>query len=260
MKKHRNIVVAALLSFCSAAVLLTAPISAASAEDVFQVMRETGIPASLVQEYRNHLNANVIEHDDNGMIMKGTYRTWDEWITVIREKGANEIYELTAKAMGVSVEDVILLYGDIEKVKDYEPSVQPEKPFSEMTLEEKRAYVNSLPEEERAAFLVTLTPEERSSILRQLDPEQKKEAAASLIELGQEIGMNISVSDTDNLRFDVRDENGRLIDSTGLGLSVDTTGWNTTLPVAGSIAVILLAAGALGFLFRLTAKKEEKNG
>ena len=72
--------------------------------------------------------------------------------------------------------------------------------------------------------------------------------------------MNISVSDTDNLRFDVRDENGRLIDSTGLGLSVDTTGWNTTLPVAGSIAVILLAAGALGFLFRLTAKKEEKNG
>lgn len=251
MKKHRSTIAAALL---------TAPVSAAdkTAEDVFQTMREIGLPEGYVQEARNQYNAKPDRHDDSGMEMNGKYRSYDEWILLLREKGAVVIYEQTAKAMGVSVEDVTLLYGDIERLKDYEPSVKPEKPFRDMTLEEKRAYVDSLPEEERAAFLVTLTPEERNSILKQLPPEQKQEVAGSLIDLGHEMGMNITVSDPDELRFEVRDDTGTLIDTTGFGLSADATGWDTTIPVLGGTGMILLAVGGLTILLRLTGKQEDR--
>lgn len=260
MRKIYRIIPAALLGLLASAALLTAPVSAenATADDVFAAMREIGLPDGYIQAVHTKFLSQPDQHDENGMTMNGTYRSYDEWINVIREEGALKIYEASANAMGVDVETLILMFGEPEKIENYVPSVTPEKPFAEMTLEEKRAYVDSLPEEERALFLASLTPEERNSILKQLDPEQKEQVAGGLIELGEELGMHISVDDVDEFRFSVRDDSGRLIGSAGFGLSVDATGWNTTVPVLAGSGMILLSVGGLLLLTRRTGKQEDE--
>lgn len=260
MRKIYRTITAALLGLLASAALLTAPVSAehATADDVFDTMREVGLPDGYIQMVHNNFERDEKNHDENGMTMNGKYRSYDEWITIIREKGAVHIYEATANTMGIDVETLILMCGEPEALEDYVPSVTPEKPFAEMTLEEKRAFVDSLPEEERAKFIASLSPEERNSILKQLEPEQKEEIVGGLIELGEEMGMHISVDDADAFRFSVRDDSGRLIDATGFGLSVDATGWDTTVPVLAGSGMILLSVGGLLLLTRRTGKQEDK--
>ena len=94
---------------------------------------------------------------------------------------------------------------------------------------------------------------------RNVPAEQKKEIAGGLVELGQEMGMNLSVEDVDTFRFQVRDKNGRLIDSATLGTTVDPTGWNTTVPVLGGSAMILLALGGFAVMLRRTGRQEDQS-
>lgn len=252
MKRH---IISAGLSILAAAMLLTVPVSAATEEDVFAAMAEAGLSEAFIQDARNRFRNEP--HDETGMTINGQYRTYEEWAQYIRENGGAAIYQLIADAMGVDVEVLALIYGEIQVPEDYVPSVEQEKPFAEMTLEEKRAYVDSLPEEERAVFLASLSPEERNSILKQLDPELKQEAAGALIELGEEMGMNIAVEDVDELRFSVRDDEGNLIDSAGFGLTVDPTGWDTTVPVLLGAAMILTASGGILWMIRRGKYTEE---
>lgn len=263
MKKLHHTLTAALLSLCASCALLASPVAAvsqATEEDVYAALEEIGMPPTFIQETFNHAHKPGAVRDEDGMEINGLYNTFDGWVKLIREEGQDGIWEAYAIFSGVTVEELKARYAEKEANPDapgYVPSVEPEKPFAEMTLEEKRAYLDSLPEEERAAFLVNLTPEERSSLIRQLEPEQKQEIAGNLIELGQEMGMNLSVEDVDSFRFQLRDKDGRLIDSAGLGLTVDPTGWDTTIPVLGGSAMILLALGGIGVMLRRTGKQED---
>ena len=49
-----------------------------------------------------------------------------------------------------------------------------------------------------------------------------------------------SISESE-VRFSVRDRDGRLIDASGVGLTVDPTGWDMTVPVLGGGMVTLTA-------------------
>ena len=263
MRKQRRIITSALLSLCAAAALLTVPASAASQateEDVYRALEEIGMPASFIQETRNNANAPGSYHDEDGMEINGFYKHYDEWVKDIRENGQDAIWNAYSLWSGISVEKLKEQFAEQNtdpNAPEYVPSVEPEKPFAEMTLEEKRAYLDSLPEDERAAFLVSLSPEERSSLIKQLEPEQKQEIASGLIELGQDMGMNLSLEDADTFRFQIRDKNGRLIDTASLGLNVDPTGWNTTVPVLAGSGMILLAVGGMLLLARRTGRQED---
>ena len=102
-----------------------------------------------------------------------------------------------------------------------------------MTLEEKKAYINSLPKEERARFLVELSVHERNSIIKQMDPQSQADLASGFIDLGKDLGMNISVDKlgADGIDYSVRNEEGTLIAASTVGVSIDDTGWDTTVPV-----------------------------
>ena len=265
MKKHHNLIAAAALSLCAAVTMLTAPASAeshATEEDVYTALAEIGMPARFIQQARNDAHSPDNYRDEDGMEMNGFYNTYDAWVQIIREKGQDEIWNAYSIATGVPVEALKAKFAeqtDNPDAPEFVPSVEPEKPFAEMTLEEKCAYLDSLPEDERAAFLVNLTPEERSSLIKQLEPAQKQDIVNGLVELGQEMGMNLSLEDADSLRFQVRDKNGRLIDSASLGPSVDPTGWNTTVPVMGGSAMILLALGGFGLILRRSGRQEDQS-
>lgn len=267
MMMHRKKILSAFLSIC-AAVMLTAPVSAesASVDDVFQALENAGMPDAFIQDTRNLYQ--TAPHDENGMELNGQYRSYDEWVAIINQDGAVTIMSAIADAFGIPAEELLEHYnmqtqppesGQDTPVTttEFVPSVEPEQPFADMTLDEKRAYIAGLPEDERAAFLANLTPEERNSILKQLEPEKKEQIVGGLIEIGQEMGLNVTVENIDDLRFNVRDENGTLIDAAGFGLTVDPTGWNTTVPVLAGSGMILLSLGGLMLLYRMTGKQED---
>lgn len=263
--RHGKRIAAGLLAAAAASVLLTAPVFAeGSPEDVYQAMEDICMPAGMIQDMRNNfMNA---EHDENGMVMNNEYHTYTEWAALIRQKGTEYVWSVIAAEYGISPEDMAKYRKKQEAgeqdTEPFAPSVRPDKPFAEMTAEEKHAYIDSLPEEERAQFLASLTPEERKSLIRQLDPEQQQEIAAGMAEAAQELGMQVTVDSISEgeVRFSVRDRDGRLIDASGVGLTVDPTGWDMTVPVLGGGLVTLTALGGLCLLGIRSRKQEATDG
>lgn len=259
--RHGKRIAAGLLAAAAAAVLLTVPAFAeGTPEDIYQAMEDICMPAGMIQDVRNNFKNS--DYDENGMVMNNEYHTYTEWAELIRQKGVEYVWSVIAAEYGVSPEDMAKYREKQEageqETEPYTPSVRPEKPFAEMTAEEKHAYIDSLPEAERAQFLASLSPEERKSLIRQLDPEQQREIAAGMAEAAQEIGMNVTVDGISDgeMRFSVRDSDGRLIDASGIGMTVDPTGWDMTVPVLSGGLMTLVACGGL-FLIGIRSIKQE---
>ncbi|MBQ8920763.1 MAG: hypothetical protein IJ060_01200 [Oscillospiraceae bacterium] len=243
---------AGICSGAAAAVLLcagTLHAHAETVEDVYQAMRDVGTTEAMIRDAKTQYENAV--HDEAGMALGGTYRTYGEWVTLIHENGVKYVVSVIAEEFLIDPQDIIDYYEITLPAEGgepaYEPSVQPEKPFSEMTLEEKKAYIGQLPYEERVAFIATLSPADRKSIYNQLEPEKKADVAAGMADFGTDIGLHVSVGDTSggNVEITVHDSDGRLIDVTSLGLSADATGWNLTVPLLLSAAACLLALGGI---------------
>lgn len=267
--KRLNLLLGTLIA---AHTLLTAPalaVSAASVEDVYRAMAEIGMPAAFIQDTRNQFPNTV--HDDDGMELNGEYHTYEEWETLILENGIDFVFEIIADEFCVDKDRLIEYYMRMNETTA-PPADEPAQTttttavtgpggiaFSDMTLQQKREYIMSLPEDERIAFLASLTPEERNSILRQLDSNRQNQAMQGMLDIAQQLGMHaaVDIDDDGNVRMSLRDENGNLLDSSSITLHVDATGWNTTLPVLGAAAVMLGAAGGLLFLTRRCNKQEE---
>ena len=238
-----------------AAALLPMHAAAATVEDVYDAMRRIGLPESMIQEAR--LQYQNTEHDDAGMNINGNYFTYDVWADMV-ELYEDEIWEEVGKQFGVTKEAI----KDAKNDAPAPPSVEPEKPFVSMTLEEKQAYIASLPENERAAFLAGLTTTERNSIIKQMDTEGKANIADGFISLGEQLGMHVSVDqlDSNGINYSVRNSEGTLIDVSSVGTAVDDTGWNMTVPVLTGSGMILLAVGGLAAVSRGGKRKDVCNG
>ncbi len=240
--------------------------SAATIEDVYRAMEETCCPESMILNVHNQYENQP--HDENGMQIGTQYHTYDEWVALIREDGSGFMNTVIGEQFGLDPAALIPATeegragSDVPASDAFVPSVQPEKPFSQMTLEEMKAYTDSLPEDERVQFLANLTPEQRRSILRQLPADQKADIAAGMVEFGDTIGLNISVdhADEEDIRLLVRDAEGTLIDSAGLGLTVDPTGWDTTLPVCLAAGMLLTGGTGLYYLIKKQRDEVEQHG
>lgn len=259
----------------AAAVILSGSVlplnaSASSVEDVYDAMRRIGMPESMIQEAK--LQYQNTEHDENGMSINGTYFTYDVWADMV-EIYEDDIWTEVGKQFGISGEEIKKASTETAPAQTSaadppaqtpaQPekpavSVEPSKPFVNMTLDEKKEYVASLPEEERAGFIAGLSTTERNSIIKQMDTGSQANIASGFIELGEQLGMHISVDQLDGsgINYSVRNSEGTLIDVSSVGTSVDDTGWNTTVPVLGGSAMILGAVGGLMLAFRKQRREE----
>lgn len=274
MKNQKNKMIAHIAA--SAAVLLCGAampfsVSASSVEDVYAAMRRIGLPESMIQEAK--IQYQNTEHDANGMSINGNYFTYDVWADMV-EIYEDDIWNAVGAQFGISGEDIKNASTDTTAPPQSTPAdttntttvsettaapVVTEKPFINMTLDEKKAYIASLPESERASFLANLSTSERNSIIKQMDTDNQATIANGFIELGKELGMNITVDklDGDGISYSVRNSDGTLIDVSSVGTSVDDTGWDTTVPVLGSSAMILSAIGGLTLFTRKQRKEEQ---
>ena len=237
-----------------------------SVEDVYAAMRRIGLPESMVQEAKTQYQNTP--HDDAGMQINDNYFTYDVWADMI-ELYEDDIWDEVGKQFNVSGTDIREEMKATETAAPETPD-EPEqtqttaapvtvdgKLFINMTLQEKQDYVASLPEDQRAAFLASLSNSERNSIIKQMAPDSQANVMSGFIGLGEQLGMHISVDQLDGngISYAVRNSDGDLIDSNSVSAGADDTGWNKTVPVLGSSAVILLAAGGLLLLAKRSRRE-----
>ena len=263
-------------------------------EDVCDAIREIGYPEECVKAFMNKYETTP--HDENGMTIRGEY--WEyidlaENIVIFR----NRIDEELAAELGVDPKDVrtadpsaflellnttqVTTATSVTVTDENGQTVsettattamtnggthskEQETAFVSMTLEEKRAFISSLPEDQRAAYIAGLTPAERKSMLKQISKDAQAGILKEFVEAGESFGMHVSIDKIEEgkIDFSVRDSEGTLVDSSSFGNTIDDTGWDLTVPVLGSAGTILLSVGGLGWTAMRANKcrKEVLNG
>ena len=252
---------------CAACCLTLHCAAQGSVEDVYAAMRRIGMPETMIQEAKTQYQNTP--HDANGMAINGTYYEYDIWADMV-ELYEDEIWEEVGKQFGVAGSDIRKQMNTTappdaaapaETQTTAAPVPAPEKPFINMTLKEKQDYVASLPTDQRAAFLASLSTSERNSIIKQMNTDSQANIASGFIDLGEQLGMHISVDQLgeNGISYSVRNSDGELIDSNSVSATVDDTGWDMTIPVFGSCGAILLAAGGLAWIALRSRKQEAAN-
>lgn len=120
------------------------------------------------------------------------------------------------------------------------------KSFTDMTLDEKIDYVNQLPAEERGNYISNLTTEERNSFIKQLPVSDKAAVLNEFLGVGDSLGLHFTVDEmtNDSVVVSARDKDGKLIDVSAMGVTVEETGKSYTTPI--TIAVLLAGGGICG--------------
>ncbi len=284
MKKSIQRLITVTASACASLLLASAGSlhagASGSVEDVYNAMRLIGMPESMIQDAKTQFQNTP--HDSEGMTINKTYYTYDVWADMI-EIYQDDIWDEVAKQFNLTGEQLRKSYETATAppatsadpqgsgstattattlITTTQPSVTTDKPFVSMTLEEKKAYVASLPEEERAAFVAGLSNHERNSIIKQMDPAAQANVMHGFIQAGEQLGMHVSVDSigTENgINYSVRNSDGTLIDSASLGGGVDATGWDMTVPVLVSAGAVLLSAGGFVWIALRSRKRPEED-
>lgn len=120
------------------------------------------------------------------------------------------------------------------------------KSFTDMTLDEKIDYVNQLPAEERSNYISNLTTEERNSFIKQLPVSDKAAVLNEFLGVGDSLGLHFTVDEmtNDSVVVSARDKDGKLIDVSAMGVTVEETGKSYTTPI--TIAALLAGGGICG--------------
>lgn len=120
------------------------------------------------------------------------------------------------------------------------------KSFTDMTLDEKIDYVNQLPAEERGNYISNLTTEERNSFIKQLPVSDKAAVLNEFLGVGDSLGLHFTVDEmtNDSVVVSARDKDGKLIDVSAMGVTVEETGKSYTTPI--TIAALLAGGGICG--------------
>lgn len=115
-----------------------------------------------------------------------------------------------------------------------------------MTLDEKIDYVNQLPAEERSNYISNLTTEERNSFIKQLPVSDKAAVLNEFLGVGDSLGLHFTVDEmtNDSVVVSARDKDGKLIDVSAMGVTVEETGKSYTMPI--TIAALLAGGGICG--------------
>lgn len=251
MKKHRFALIAALTMACSMSAL-TLPAQAATKQDVIDAARAKGIPELMIQQMINTPQfQNSTATDCDAAI--DALDTYEEEIMAKVNEEMNKM--TTAPVSGNTTQTTTVAVGTTPGAATTTPT-QPNASFVNMTLEQKKAYVQSLPEAERTAFLANLTTAERNSILKQMSLTDKAEVLQSLIEATKGMGLNVAVDDiaNDSLTLSVRDEAGKVVGIAPVGVVIDDTGISHTGWIVSAGTMMLLAGGGLLLLGRKLRK------
>ncbi len=252
MKKNWIAAAAACLTAC---VCCAPAASAATLEDVAEAARAMGYPELCIQEGINYCQTSNYTPEQYDQIVAAVYENNDEiWNVIYQEYGIEAPAETESSSSGA------------DETENSGESADPAQPqfsittteFLALSMEEQKAFLQSLTAEEQSAFLGSLTPQERNAILKQLSTDAKAQVLSQMVEAGASMGLHFTVEELtdESLTLSVRGEDGTLVDVSSVGIVVDDTGISHTGLILGAGAVLLLSAGGL-LLLSLRTKKEQ---
>lgn len=238
-----------IISFiCSLAVVFCMGInhvnvSAATFEEVIDYAYEINYDSEQIQQAVNMYNAGVVnptsEQCDEAM------KRLKEWADSRDDVIKDIVDETPVVTESTETEESVSdNAGGFVNSSDTEQ----QKDFISMTLDEKLAYINSMPESERQEFLADMTNEEKNSILKQMNVSEQMDLISQFIDFGETLGLNLSVDEVsgNTVSVSVRDMYGNLVNVMTFGNIVENTGMPYNVPIFfGGSAVIISLAGII---------------
>lgn len=263
-------VLGTMLAACTA---LALPASAATEEEFIAACRAQGLPELAIQSGLNYIhNEGKTSPEDYDYYIECLTVYEDEiWAniedifgiprettttTAVTTTGPNGETEPAATTTTTVTTTITENAGIDDGVKDWGITSAE---WINMTLDEKIAFVNSLPEEDRATFLYSLNADERVSIIKQMSTDNKVNIVGTLTDIGKEMGLNITVDEMtgDSLTLSVRDDDGTLVDVSSVGTGVEDTGISYQGLISCAVALMLSAIGGVMFLARKLKKGDQ---
>ncbi len=272
----------------SAAAPVTA--NAASAADAAAVARSLGIPEEFIQQGWNAYNANPEKYPPEVI---------DSYIAILYGMGQDAIDQLIRENGGTVTPPAAVTTAapvTTAAVTKKTTAAAPERPttpaqspaqdkpddgqitltmpdgstftrvsgakFAAMTLEEKRAYLNSFTAEQQSVFLANLSPEDYKSLLKQMDIDSKVQVLDNMTGITDDMGLNITVDELtdDNLTLSMRDENGQLVAIGSAGDTVADTGYDRRMLFAAAAGLIAVGGAGAFVLAKKCFRKDENEG
>lgn len=244
MRKIRVVffVLAAAAAVC---MLPSMSVSAATEADVINAVKANGWPDWMVQTVSNSISGGGF-----------TSEQYDQMISQIGAYDA-EIEKQLAEQLGVTLPEKE--EKPAENITSGGGSTSGGTSFSDMTLEEKKAYLESMTEAEKQAFLSTLSPEDRNSLIKQMGLSQKAELVAGFKDILSDYGITVTIDELteDNISISTLDENGNILGISSMSMKVDPTGSSRALPIIGGTGLLLVSAAGTVFLLRGKSEKKE---
>lgn len=244
MRKIRVVffVLAAAAAVC---MLPSMSVSAATEADVINAVKANGWPDWMVQTVSNSISGGGF-----------TSEQYDQMISQIGAYDA-AIEKQLAEQLGVTLPEKE--EKPTENITSGGGSTSGSTGFSDMTLEEKKAYLESMTEAEKQAFLSTLSPEDRNSLIKQMGLSQKAELVAGFKDILSDYGITVTIDELteDNISISTLDENGNILGISSMSMKVDPTGSSRALPIIGGTGLLLVSAAGTVFLLRGKSEKKE---
>lgn len=133
--------------------------------------------------------------------------------------------------------------------------------FIALSYEEKMTYLSTFTEEQQTVIISSLSPEEYKSMLKQLPMEDKLNVVDSLANVGESMGLNVSVDEIsdDNLSYSMKNDSGEIVAVASVRETVENTGYDRRgiFAVAGSF--VMAGIAGLFMLVKNCFKTGNKN-
>lgn len=132
--------------------------------------------------------------------------------------------------------------------------------FISLSYDEKMTYLSTFTEEQQKVIINSLSPEEYKSMLKQLPMEDKMNVVDSLAEVGESMGLNVSVDEisNENLSYSMKNENGEIVAVASVKENVENTGYDRRGLFAVAGAFVMTGIAGLFMLVKKCLKAENE--
>lgn len=263
---NKKIITAVITSALTAASLsaFSYAASAATVDEVAEVARSYGIPEEDIQagynEYYSKPEAYPPEkldqaiaklHEAGGVIITTGEYNPDYIPQTTSAPASNE----TSNTSSETNSNVITLTADDGSTFT---RISAED-FVKMNYDEKMAYISSFPQDKQQIIINNLSPVEYKSLIKQSPSEKKMEIVHSLSGAADEMGLVVTVDEVsdDSLTLSMRNDEGKLVNVSSAGATVEDTGYDRRGIFTAIAASISLAVAGIVFLgVKCFGKKE----
>lgn len=201
-------------------------ISATTVDDVIAYAYEVGLPEDQIQECINLYGGKeyTSEECDNAIkILSGFYSQRDN--AILKDNTS----ENDTSASGI--QEYISQEG-----------------FIQLSIDEKREYINQLPEEKKREYLDLMTNDEKNHILKELDISSQVEVISKIAEMGTAFDYSFSVEKISEgqVVISTKDISGNVVSVSKFGNTTEDTGISHIIPI--TIALLSIGVSLSGII------------